>query len=87
MAGRFRDRPTGDLLVMIITGTICISVIATGAVTTVFVFINPGADVSGPARLIADVLNTLIGLLAGFLAGRTGTILGEKDKDAHPPDE
>jgi fructose-specific phosphotransferase system IIC component len=89
MANRLRDRSTGDLLVLVIAGTICFSVIATGAITAVYVFVNPGADISGPARLIADVINTLIGLLAGFLAGRTDsniTTLGKsRQSDAEPP--
>lgn len=68
---RIRDRSTGDLLVLMIAGTICGGLIATGIVTTIFVFLNPGFDVTGPARFVADIVNTLIGLLAGFLAGRT----------------
>ena len=33
--------------------------------------IDPDTDTSGAANAVADVINTLIGLLAGFLAGRT----------------
>lgn len=88
MARRLRDRSTADLLVLMIAGTICGGLIATGAVTAVFIFVNPTADVSGPARLIADVVNTLIGLLAGFMAGRTGALhygeSPEKKPDATP---
>lgn len=68
---RLRDRSTGDLLVLMIAGTICFGLLATGAITAIFIFANPGANIEAPARLIADVTNTLIGLLAGFLAGRT----------------
>lgn len=71
---------------LMIAGTICFGLIATGAVTAIFVFANPNTNIEGPARLIADVVNTLIGLLAGFMAGRTGmhtTPPGEKD--AEPP--
>jgi hypothetical protein len=87
MAKRLRDRSTGDLLVLGIAATICFAVIATGAITAVYAFVNPGADISGPARLIADIINTLIGLLAGFLAGRTDattTTLGQRSQDAEP---
>lgn len=78
---RLRDRSTGDILVLLIAGTICFGLVATGAVTAVFAFTNPGASIEAPARLIADVVNTLIGLLAGFMAGRTGA------QRAEPPDE
>lgn len=77
---RLRDRSTADLLVLMIAGTICGGLIATGAFTAVFVLLNPGVDISGPARLIADVVNTLIGLLAGFMAGRTGALSGGEHK-------
>jgi fructose-specific phosphotransferase system IIC component len=81
---RLRDRSTGDLLVLMIAGTICFGIIATGAITAVFVFLHPGADVSGPSRLIADVVNTLIGLLAGFLAGRTEAVQSTLHAPAPP---
>jgi len=84
---RWRDRSTGDVLVILIALTICFSVIATGGVTVVYLFLNPGQNVDGPARLIADVLNTLIGLLAGFLAGSTTVNSVKKPPDASPPDE
>ena len=68
---RLMQRPTGDLLVILIAFTICFAVLATGAVTVVFAFIHPTAPLDAPTRLIADIINTLIGLLAGFLAGST----------------
>jgi hypothetical protein len=70
---RFRDRPTSDILVILITFTICAGLILTSVVSWVFAFINPAASLDGPSRYIADITNTLIGLLAGFLAGTTTT--------------
>jgi hypothetical protein len=70
---RFRDRPTADILVILIAGTICAGLVFTSVVSWVFAFINPASDLEGPSRYIADITNTLIGLLAGFLAGTTTT--------------
>jgi hypothetical protein len=88
---RWRDRSTGDVLVLMIASTICLGVAGTAAATIVFAFLNPGADVSAPARFIVDVVNTLIGLLAGFLAGRTETAMrkvrDQEDRDAQPDNE
>jgi len=86
MMTRFRDRPTGDILVIIIASTICSVVLFTSLSTTIFAFVNPGADVDAPARLIADVTNTLIGLLAGFLAGTTTSRIGIRGSKAVPKD-
>ena len=83
---RFRDRSTGDILVIIIAFTICFAVVATGTWTAIYLFLNPGANVDAPVRLIADVMNTLIGLLAGFLAGSTTVNSVKKEPDAPPPD-
>jgi hypothetical protein len=71
---RLRDRSTGDLLVLMIAGTVCFAVLATGAAIFAAELINPDVDTSGPSGQVGDVINTLIGLLAGFLAGRTDAV-------------
>lgn len=63
------DRATGDILVIMIASTICVGLAFTALGATIFAFVNPGVDLAGPSRYIADITNTLIGLLAGFLAG------------------
>jgi hypothetical protein len=68
---RLRDKPTGDLMVLMIATTVCSSVFVGGAALVVLAVVRPDLDTSNFARNIADLLNTLIGLLAGFLAGRT----------------
>jgi hypothetical protein len=68
---RLRDRPTGDLMVLLVAFTVCGSVVLGGAAVITVTLFRPDVDVSNAARNIADLLNTLIGLLAGFLAGRT----------------
>ena len=67
----FEDRSTGDLLILIIACTICGSVFAAGGMLAFLAWQQPDRDVSQGFATIADVINTLIGLLAGFLAGRT----------------
>jgi hypothetical protein len=66
-----RDRPTGDLMVLMVATTVCGSVIVGGAAIIVITLVKPSVDITNAARNVADLLNTLIGLLAGFLAGRT----------------
>jgi len=66
-----RDRPTGDLMVLMVATTVCGSVVLGGAAVILVTLLRPDIDVTNAARNIADLLNTLIGLLAGFLAGRT----------------
>jgi hypothetical protein len=65
------ERSTTDLLIIMIAGTICFSVLAAGATVGIIEITNPTVDTSQAVGMIADVINTLIGLLAGFLAGRT----------------
>lgn len=66
-----RNRPTSELLILLIAGTICFSVLASGATIAVLKIVHPEVDVTGSTNALTDVINTMIGLLAGFLAGRT----------------
>lgn len=67
---RFRDRPTGDILVLMIAITVCSSVLASGVVIAIVMIKNPTADLTVWISRITGTVNTMIGLLAGFLAGR-----------------
>ena len=67
---RLRDRDTGDLMVLIIASTICGIVIFSSVGSFIFKLFYPDEDINKTFVLIADILNTLIGLLAGYLAGR-----------------
>lgn len=89
-----RNRETTDILILMIAGTICFALLASGA-TIAFIEIrsNGEADTAVAFKSVQDVLNTLIGLLAGFLAGRTDSIRQEvrrsrrKDEDAELGDQ
>jgi len=72
---RLRDRSTGDILVLLIAFTITSILGGVTTATVAYVFLNPGQLVEGPVRLITDMMNTLIGLLAGFMVGRTRTVV------------
>lgn len=54
-----------------IAGTICGSILFTGIAVAVLKLLNPEENTDTIVNQISDVINTLIGLLAGFLAGRT----------------
>jgi hypothetical protein len=65
-----KQRSTADLLLVMIAGTVCFSIVLMVITQMVLQFIHPEEEFGfGP---IANVINTLISLLAGFLAGRTG---------------
>lgn len=85
---RLRDRSTGDLLVLMIAGTVCFMVISTGAAIVVIEIVNPSSDTSSAVRQVTGIINTLIGLLAGFLAGRTDMTIQQQQRDRkNPKDE
>jgi hypothetical protein len=58
-------------MVLSITFTVCFGVLASGATIAVISLVRPEADVSNWIARVTGILNTMIGLLAGFLAGRT----------------
>ena len=79
-------RSTTDLLILMIAGTICFSVVAAGAAVGIIEIRDPDADTSSAGGTISDVINTMMGLLAGFLAGRTDAFreLRDRDRDEVP---
>lgn len=74
------QRSTGDLLVLLIASTICFTVLATGFTIGLLAVIRPETDTSNAGRVITDIINTLLGLLSGFLAGRTD-LLRERERE------
>ena len=65
------QRPTTDLLLLIVAGTIAAAVLLSVLAVGVSEIVHPDADTSHAAAALSGVISTLVGLLAGFLAGRT----------------
>ncbi|HEY7031574.1 MAG TPA: hypothetical protein VH482_09620 [Thermomicrobiales bacterium] len=49
----------------------CAAILASVLIIGVLEFVDPNRDTSAAGAVIANVINTLVGLIAGFLAGRT----------------
>lgn len=64
-------RPTTDVLILMVAGTICLVVLIIGIGVVVVELVTPGADTATAVSGLSGIVSTLIGLLAGFLAGRT----------------
>ena len=69
-------RSTADTMVLMIAGTICISVLTIVLIAAIMSFVHP--ENKGGYAAVADIVNTLISLLAGFLAGRTEATMRAK---------
>jgi hypothetical protein len=67
----FLNRNTGDVLVILIALTICTVILFTVVAVAVIEIIDPATDTDSVVAILSDVINTLIGVMAGFLAGRT----------------
>lgn len=67
----FKNRTTGEIMVLLVAITVCGYVVIVGTSLIIFEFVHPDVEASAAFRSVASVINTLIGLLAGFLAGRT----------------
>jgi hypothetical protein len=74
----FADRTTGDLLILVIASTVCFSVLASGTALFIVTLVTPERDTTAGFHAVSDVVNTLIGLLAGVLAGRTDATLAKQ---------
>ena len=73
-----RDRPTTDLLLLMIAGTVCFAVLSATITVLILSFVQP--ENRGGFAAVADVINTLISLLAGFLAGRSDATMRARGK-------
>lgn len=80
---RLRDRPTPDLVVLILAGVVAFSVVAAVLAGAWTRLVDPDANLDTLGARLADVTNTLIGAIVGYLAGR-GVV---QNKSKEPPDE
>lgn len=66
------SRPTTDLLILMVTGTICVMVLIVCGGIIALELREPGSDTAYATGAIAGVVSTFVGLVAGYMAGRTG---------------
>lgn len=69
--GFWAQRTVGEIMVISITFTVCFGILASGATVAAISLLRPETDVTVWVSRITGLMNTLVGLLAGFLAGRT----------------
>lgn len=81
-----RSRSTTDLLILLIAGTVCFAILATGALIAATKLLHPSSDTSAAEAALTDVINTMIGLMAGFVAGRTQTNMPTHPTPKENPD-
>ena len=80
-------RTVGETLLLLVTGTICTSIMLTLIAVVIVEAVHPETDTSGAANAIGDLLTALTSLLAGFLAARTDLLQEREDRDGpgNPP--
>ena len=66
----FKDRPTVDVVVILMTALVAFTVFTGALGTIVAKILHPELDVSGSAELIGSVITTIVGALVGFIGGR-----------------
>jgi hypothetical protein len=66
-----RDRSTGDLLILMLAALIVVSVLISTIGIVIIEIARPDQDTGHAGAVIANIINTLVGLVAGYLAGRT----------------
>lgn len=71
---------TGEVLVIIIAGTVAVVLTLTTLSVIVIQIARPGVNVDTAISAISNIMVTMIGLLAGFLAGRTDVVQGTKSQ-------
>ena len=60
---------TNDKVLLILTWSMAIVIVISGAVILLLVVFRPDADVKEAANNIGDIINTVVGALLGYMAG------------------
>jgi membrane associated rhomboid family serine protease len=66
-----RGRDTTDSLILLIAATICVVIVLATVGVFTLALVHPDLSLSSLVGNLNDVISTLVGLLAGWLAGRT----------------
>jgi uncharacterized membrane protein HdeD (DUF308 family) len=80
---RLTDRPTTEIIILMFTVTVCLSLIASGISLTVFVFVKPEYDVTNSIDRLYQTIDIMVGALLGFTTGRA--VKGASDNSPDPP--
>lgn len=66
-----KGRSVGEIIVIFIAGTVCLSILLALVALFVIETVNPEENTAPAFSALADIIGTLLGLMAGYLAGRT----------------
>jgi hypothetical protein len=68
-------------MLLMVAGTICVAILISIISIGMIEVVHPETDTNEAAIALGAVLNTLVGLLAGYLAGRTQRRMVSRDDD------
>lgn len=66
-----RGRTVGELIILMLAGTVCVSVVLTGTGLVLLAVLAPERDTTKLIAGFTSVISSLLALIAGFLAGRS----------------
>lgn len=66
-----KDRSVIELLVLVLTFTVGITLVGTGLIIGIIEIRNPETDTSTAANVLINMISTIMGALLGLLAGRS----------------
>jgi hypothetical protein len=67
---KFGNRSTSEIIILMFTFTVCLSLIGSGISITIFIFINPEHDISNSINRLYQTIDIIIGALLGYTTGR-----------------
>jgi hypothetical protein len=75
---RLSDRSTGDLLILLLASLVVAVVLISTVGIVIIQIARPDQDTGTAGAVIANIVNTLVGLVAGYLAGKTDSRIRDK---------
>lgn len=67
---QLRDRPTADLIVILLSGVVAFCVVSLATAVVVSSIWFPDHDITSLSQRIGTIISSLIGAIVGYLAGR-----------------